>query len=692
MFRKSLALLATGLILFAALLFQMSIAQAAAPGQTAPDTEEPQPLAQPLRIRINQAIPLTLSVPASLLANSAPVTRPLTATGSLTGALTEAVDAAGDLGESSTATPTLGARASVTATGAATETAAADLADAADTLTATEVLTDAADTLAEAAGDAVDAATAALTDTLADTLTGTLTDTGTGALDDTDLVTGADALTETDTLTDTEADVLSAMPMASIPVTLELSLDLVVTNTLTTTVGTSVTLQLADLTTRTLPVSVTLAPQPDGEIYVELLPVEEVETPEPTAEATPELTATEEITATPQVTETEAVTPTDAETPTVEVTATVQPPSGLPVVNTTATTTANLRAGPATTFDLVGQVGPGAAVAVAGISEDGQWYLLDGGAWIATFLTADAALPNLPIATQELIDQATGNAPVAPTPAVTTTAVLTPEAAATPVPPAVTAPVTPTTTTDANLRAGPGTEFPIIGGTITGQALNIVGRNADGTWFRLDNTGWVFGELVANPPALETVPVVNADGTPVEAPAATATPAAGGGLPLPTPTPAAAAGTGGIAAAAATTGTVATTGTTGNGANAAYLTSVQTIITRYDGIAQTMDSLIAEATGNNAALTTPEWANRVGAAVSLLRTTSATVGELEAPGGFAAAQADLIAAAQQYTAAGTALNQAATTGAVAQLEIANTAIEQANASLTAVEQALAGAQ
>ena len=73
MYRKSLALLATGLILFAALLVQMSIAQAAAPGQTTPDAaaEEPQPLPQPLRIRINQMIPLTISVPASLLANGA---------------------------------------------------------------------------------------------------------------------------------------------------------------------------------------------------------------------------------------------------------------------------------------------------------------------------------------------------------------------------------------------------------------------------------------------------------------------------------------------------------------------------------------------------------------------------------------------------------------------------------------------
>ena len=371
-------------------------------------------------------------------------------------------------------------------------------------------------------------------------------------------------------------------------------------------------------------------------------------------------------------------------------------------METTATTTANLRAGPATTFDLVGQVGPGATVAVVGISEDGQWYLLDGGTWLATFLAADTQIPNLPIATQELIDQASGTTPVpattatvtATTPLTPTTAV-TPTAAATPVPAATTT-VSPTTTTDANLRAGPGTEFPIIGGTINGQAINIVGRNADGTWFRLDNTGWIFGELVANPPALDTVPVVNADGTPVEgatntqAPAATPTPAAGGGLPLPTATPAGATtgATTGAGAAASTT----TTAAAAAGPNAAYIGEVQALITRYDGIAQTMDSLIAEATGNSAALTTPAWTDRVNAAVVLLRTTGASVAELQAPAALAAAQQDLVTAAQQYTAAGTALAQAASTGAADQLNVANSSIELANTSLTAVETALAGAQ
>jgi hypothetical protein len=219
-----------------------------------------------------------------------------------------------------------------------------------------------------------------------------------------------------------------------------------------------------------------------------------------------------------------------------------------------------------------------------------------------------------------------------------------------------------------------------------GQAINIVGRNADGTWFRLDNTGWIFGELVANPPAPETVPVVNADGTLVE-PAATpapAPPAEGGGLPFPTATPA--------ASTSAAADTATTDAAVPAGANAAYISSVEGLINTYDGIVQTMDSLIAEARANSAVLTTPAWADRANAAVTILRRTGASVGELQAPAALAGAQTDLVAAAQQYAAAGAALAQAATTGAVAQLDTANTAITEANTSLAAVEAALAAGQ
>jgi hypothetical protein len=119
---------------------------------------------------------------------------------------------------------------------------------------------------------------------------------------------------------------------------------------------------------------------------------------------------------------------------------------------------------------------------------------------------------------------------------------------------------------------------------------------------------------------------------------------------------------------------------------------VQGIVGDYDGIVQTLDSLIANAQADPTQLTNPDWANRVSATLVLLRRTGASVGELVAPAGLAAAQESLIDAATQYTAAGNALSQAASTGAAAQLETAETAIQAANTSLAAVTAALANAQ
>jgi uncharacterized protein YraI len=610
--RKSLSLVAVGLFLFAALFAHMTAVQAATPGQTTPDAAvgEPQPLPQPIRIKFRQSIPFTISLA------SAPLLSP---------------------------TAVLTPNATVTDTAVVV----AEAADAvADTVADTEALTD-----TETLTDTAVAASESVTETVADT-TEALTDTLTGTAD------AVDALTST--LTSTVA-VTAPMVMTDVPVTLTIELDVVVTNTLTTTVPASATLELPGVTTMTLPVSVTLATQPDGELVVELLPLPPIV--EPTEEATPEptaeITATAELTTTPEITVTAEITATPEVAPTVPDTV-----NGLPVVNTTATVTANLRSGPATTFETVGQASPGQTIPIVAISEDGQWYLLNTGAWIAAFLTAEQPA-NLPIATQAIIDQLAGGVPAA-TPAATE--VVAPPA--TPVPAAAT-PVTPTVTVDANLRAGPGTEFPVIGGTITGQALTIVGRNADGTWFRLDNTGWVFGELISNLPPLETIPVVNADGTPVAAPAPEPTPApettpAGGLFPTPTPLPA--------GAAAAPTGP-----------NAAYLTAAQRIVGQYDDILVLLDALIAEARGNSAQLANVDWATRVNAAVALLRQTTATVGELSAPAELATVQQNLEAAAQQYTAAANALQQAASTAAVAQLDAADAAIELANASLTAAE-------
>ena len=98
--------------------------------------------------------------------------------------------------------------------------------------------------------------------------------------------------------------------------------------------------------------------------------------------------------------------------------------------------------------------------------------------------------------------------------------------------------------------------------------------------------------------------------------------------------------------------------------------------------------LIAQARSNSAIMADSNWGTRVNAAVTTLRQSSASVGELQPPAELATIQQDLLGAAQQYTAAANALAQAATTGAVAQLDTADAALELANASLTNVETAL----
>jgi hypothetical protein len=171
-----------------------------------------------------------------------------------------------------------------------------------------------------------------------------------------------------------------------------------------------------------------------------------------------------------------------------------------------------LRAGPSTTFDIVGQASPGQRVTVAGISTDGLFFLLNNGQWIAVGLLNNVPT-NPPLATDELIASlrtptpTTGTQRETPTPTPTQTPAATRSLLPTPTPTAEAE--RPTALNNANLRAGPGLEFATIGGTVAGQALTIAGRNQDGTWFQLDNGGWMAAFLVANPPSLADVPVVN---------------------------------------------------------------------------------------------------------------------------------------------------------------------------------------
>jgi heat shock protein HslJ len=94
-----------------------------------------------------------------------------------------------------------------------------------------------------------------------------------------------------------------------------------------------------------------------------------------------------------------------------------------------------------------------------------------------------------------------------------------------------------------NVRSGPGTNFPVVGGARYGDEGEIVGRSADGGWWAVSapalpgGVGWVSADFVLatnadDVPVIEVappvvvVPTAPPPATPTPVPAATATPAA----------------------------------------------------------------------------------------------------------------------------------------------------------------------
>ena len=76
----------------------------------------------------------------------------------------------------------------------------------------------------------------------------------------------------------------------------------------------------------------------------------------------------------------------------------------------------------------------------------------------------------------------------------------------------------PRANTGANLRAGPGTNYAIVGKAAQGQPLAIVARNPAGDWYQLASGAWIFGELVTGAPVVPMV-TVNAATTAATVPA-----------------------------------------------------------------------------------------------------------------------------------------------------------------------------
>jgi uncharacterized protein YraI len=84
---------------------------------------------------------------------------------------------------------------------------------------------------------------------------------------------------------------------------------------------------------------------------------------------------------------------------------------------------------------------------------------------------------------------------------------------------------------NANVRSGPGTNYPVVGSMAGGEGAMVTGRNLDSSWWQISfqgGTAWIANSVVTANAAAATAPVVSAPPPP-----ATNTPVP----PTPTPTP-----------------------------------------------------------------------------------------------------------------------------------------------------------
>ena len=164
----------------------------------------------------------------------------------------------------------------------------------------------------------------------------------------------------------------------------------------------------------------------------------------------------------------------------------------------------------------------GATLTITGRSADGAWfaaYLADGTAgWVpaaqvrvfgdtAQLETVQESLGPAVVAT--LIAEA--SKPQTPI----TLAAASPTPGPPPLTPAVPPAVSPAVTViveGANLRAGPGTDYPVVNVLYQDDTAPLLGRNQSGDWLQLDRpTGpaWIFAPLVQTTVPIPDLPLIN---------------------------------------------------------------------------------------------------------------------------------------------------------------------------------------
>ncbi len=176
-----------------------------------------------------------------------------------------------------------------------------------------------------------------------------------------------------------------------------------------------------------------------------------------------------------------------------------------------------LRAAPIPAAPVVGMLRRGDTVALAGCDAEVLWCQTEDKSWLLSYML-DILPGDLPILDHPGLTVKTVKDALTPTPEPFTPPPATAEPTApslalllpTPTPTAASPASIETVVNDAaNLRAGPGTDFAIIGKAAPGTSVQVVGQNESGEWYQLADGAWIAAFLVE--PLIAPPPVVTPD-------------------------------------------------------------------------------------------------------------------------------------------------------------------------------------
>jgi len=163
--------------------------------------------------------------------------------------------------------------------------------------------------------------------------------------------------------------------------------------------------------------------------------------------------------------------------------------------------TVNVRSGPGTQYDIIGQLNSGNEVHITGRSDDeSNWLRIDfqgSDGWVAYFtVTILGDVSSLDIVSPRANPDA---APVRPV--------------ATPITTQASSSIFVTAYRRVNIRSGPGSEYISVGNLEAGSSADVTGRSKDNEWLRINfgsMSGWVAFFVVSLTGSLENIDIVEA--------------------------------------------------------------------------------------------------------------------------------------------------------------------------------------